>query len=133
MRILLLVPALVLCFCAISATQGTRPGAKKSKKDLGNQVYPEDRELEDSLRGVKSYKPAKGFVPDETTAVRIAEAVLIPIYGEGQIRSERPFKARLRGEIWLVSGTVPAGFVGGAAVVKIAKSDGRIVFVTHQE
>ena len=36
-----------------------------------------------------SYVPPKGFVPDSATAVRIAEAVWIPIYGAEQIIKKR--------------------------------------------
>jgi hypothetical protein len=37
-------------------------------------------------------RPEAGFVPDQATAVRIAEAVWIPIYGEG-IVEQRPYRA----------------------------------------
>jgi len=53
------------------------------------------------------YKPTDGFVPDSQTAVKIAEAVLIPVYGEKQIRSEEPFTAELKGAVWTVGGTLP--------------------------
>ena len=36
-------------------------------------------------------RPANGFVPDETTATKIAEAVLIPVFGEKRIAAGRPF------------------------------------------
>jgi hypothetical protein len=49
-------------------------------------------------------KPAPFFVPDEKTAIRIAEAVWTPIYGEKAVRSERPFRAALRGNTWWVGG-----------------------------
>jgi len=42
------------------------------------------------------YKPKAGFVPDSKTAVTVAEAVLIPVYGKEQIESERPFTATLK-------------------------------------
>ncbi len=45
-----------------------------------------------------------GFVPDEITATRVAEAILIPIYGQSQVESERPFTAKLTGNIWKVIG-----------------------------
>lgn len=32
-----------------------------------------------------SVKPKDGFVPDAKTAVKVAEAVLIPVYGEKKI------------------------------------------------
>jgi hypothetical protein len=88
----------------------------------------------------QGYKPPAGYVPDSATAVRIAEAVLIPIYGEKQIESEKPFTARLEGGAWIVGGTLrcPDGkggsatqCDGGVAVVKILKTDGRVLYMTH--
>ncbi len=76
-------------------------------------------------------------MPDEKTAVRIAEAVLIPIYGEGHIKGERPFTARLEGSRWIVKGTLPKSpnphelVVGGTAMAEIGKVDGRIIAVYH--
>jgi len=81
-----------------------------------------------------SYVPKEGFVPDDKTAVRIAEAVLDPIYGEEKINSEKPLSARLneQKDVWIVSGHLPKEFnKGGAAVVEIAKTDGRILRVSH--
>jgi hypothetical protein len=69
-----------------------------------------------------SYIPPNGFVPDSATAVRIAEAVWIPIYGEKQMRRERPFVAHLSAGVWTVEGTLPRSSnpkwnaVGGVAV-----------------
>src|SRR5437867_417935 len=78
------------------------------------------------------YAPPKGFVPDSATAVRIAVAVWIPIYGERQIMSEQPFVATLKDSVWTVSGTLPRPYnQGGVAMAKIAKRDGRILFVLH--
>jgi|HubBroStandDraft_1064217.scaffolds.fasta_scaffold949904_1 hypothetical protein len=88
----------------------------------------------------QSYTPKSGYVPDSVTAVKIGEAVLVPVYGERQIASERPFTASLKGDLWTVEGTLhcPDGkggtttnCDGGTAVVKISKLDGRIVFMTH--
>lgn len=78
-----------------------------------------------------SYVPPKGFVPDEKTASRIAEAVWSPIYGEEMIQSEKPFVASLRSGVWTVQGSLPKGWVGGVAIAEIAKSDGRILRVSH--
>jgi hypothetical protein len=44
--------------------------------------------------------PRAGYVPDSATAVRIAEAVLMPIYGKEHIESERPFIAELKDRVW---------------------------------
>jgi len=86
-----------------------------------------------SLKGAKSITPKNGFVPDESTAVKIGEAVAIAQYGEEAISQEMPFRARLYGDTWLVIGTLhPQGALGGTAVIKIRKTDGRILFMTHQ-
>ena len=78
-----------------------------------------------------SYIPANGFVPDEATAGRIAEAVWTPIWGEEHIRAEKPFVATLNGDVWTVRGTLKAGFPGGVAEAEISKRDGRILRVAH--
>lgn len=79
----------------------------------------------------QGYRPPNGFVPDESTAVRVAEAVLRPIYGEEKIKKERPFSAKLEGDIWTVTGHLDEGYHGGVAEIRIAKSDGRILEVGH--
>lgn len=86
------------------------------------------------------YVPKQGYVPNSTTAVKIAEAVLVPVYGEAKVASERPFTATLKAGVWTVQGTLrcPDGkggttteCVGGVAVVKLSKADARILFMIH--
>ncbi len=80
----------------------------------------------------EEFVPAAGFVPNAETAMRIAEAVWIPIYGEKLIASEKPFKARLRDGVWIVTGAdLPQGWHGGVAEAHISKRDGRILRVIH--
>jgi len=88
----------------------------------------------------QGYRPASGYVPDSKTAVKIAEAVLIPVYGEKQIQSELPLTATLKNGVWTVTGTLrcPDGkggtstsCNGGVAEVRISKNDARIVYMLH--
>lgn len=89
--------------------------------------------LQISLKGAKSITPRNGFVPDESTATKIGQAAAIAQYGEETISHEMPFRARLYGDTWLVIGTLhPQGALGGTAVIKINKTDGRIMFMMHQ-
>jgi hypothetical protein len=81
-----------------------------------------------------SYQPERGFVPDQATAVAIAEAVWLPIYGKETLNKERPFKAILNGDVWTVKGTVHwanKNDKGGIAVAEISRIDGRIIRVSH--
>jgi hypothetical protein len=77
-----------------------------------------------------TYKPQKGYVPDATTAIKIAEAVWTPIYGDEILKDERPFTAHLVNGIWIVRGTLQAG-KGGTAYAEISKETGCILNVTH--
>ena len=76
--------------------------------------------------------PENGYVPDEETAIKIAEAVWLPIYGEN-IYDKQPFKVEFIEKIncWKVVGTLPEIMVGGVPEIVIKKSDGQIVYVIH--
>jgi len=56
--------------------------------------------MAEQVTSQNGFIPKDGFVPDAKTAVAIAEAVLIPIYGKEQINSEKPLKANLKDGIW---------------------------------
>ena len=84
--------------------------------------------------------PAGGYVSNEVVAVKIAEAVLIPVYGEEQIASERPFRGTLKNDVWTVDGTLTCSdgkggtthvCVGGTAQVRLSEIDGRILSTVH--
>jgi hypothetical protein len=78
-----------------------------------------------------------GYVPDAATAIKVAQAVLVPIYGEKRVRVERPFTARLEGNTWIVKGTLPHSknpnyvVLGGTMVAEIDRETGRINAVYH--
>jgi hypothetical protein len=89
-----------------------------------------------TAQGRHTFRPKEGYVRDAETAIKIAEAVLSPIYGIDKVEQERPFVAKLKGSIWHVRGALnrdPSGTkqVGGVAVVEISKKDGRIRRVSH--
>jgi NTF2 fold immunity protein len=86
--------------------------------------------------------PKDGFVPDSETEVKIAEALLVPVYGKEKIESERPFKATLQNNVWTVTGSLycPDGkdattkaCDGGTAEVKLSKADGRVLKMIHSK
>ncbi len=59
--------------------------AEAEEQHRGSEVY---------LDGKHHYVPKDGFVPDEETAIKIAEAVWHPIYGTN-LNDEHPFRAQL--------------------------------------
>jgi hypothetical protein len=89
----LLVLALVFVITTVSARNWQRTSE------------PDWDSLDSWTKGVLSIQPKNGFVPDDTTAIRIAEAVWYPIYGTPQISGKRPFYAHLSRGVWTVTGT----------------------------
>lgn len=77
------------------------------------------------------YLPENGCITDPQTAVSIAEAVWLPIYGD-MIYDELPFNVvLLKDSVWLIEGTLDKGSVGGTVSMKILKKNGEILDVTH--
>ncbi len=83
------------------------------------------------VEGKHSFVPASGFVPNKETAMKIAEAVWLPIYGKEVLDHEKPFEATLEGDLWHVEGFLPEGWKGGVAEIEINKSDGKVSRVSH--
>jgi hypothetical protein len=113
---ILIVSILVMSITFVAAEDQTMPPILKDYRD-GYVYMPED-----------------GFVPDDSTAIRIAEAVWLPLYGES-IYDSQPFVARLEGDsVWIVEGTLPEEYMlGGTPYAEIRKSDAGIIRVTHFE
>jgi hypothetical protein len=72
-------------------------------------------------------------VPDAKTAILVARAILMPIYGE-ELRAEEPLRATLKNGRWAVEGSLNCGgqtCKGGVAEISISKSDGRVLAIDH--
>ena len=78
----------------------------------------------------KGVMPPNGVVPDEETAIKIADAVWLAFYGE-DIYERTPFVATLDPitQVWYVLGTLPENMFGGVPEIGIRKSDGKILYV----
>jgi hypothetical protein len=72
-----------------------------------------------------------GFVPDEQTAIAIAVAVWKPIFGKENIENQKPWRAYLVNDTWIVFGSLPKGYKGGVAQAGISKQTGEMLHVTH--
>jgi hypothetical protein len=74
------------------------------------------------------------MVPDEKTAILIAEAVLVPIYGEKEVKEQAPWSVNLKNGIWVLKGRLKAAQpVGGNLNIKISKKSGCILRIVATE
>jgi NTF2 fold immunity protein len=72
------------------------------------------------------------LVSDKKTAIRIAEAILFPIYGEKDIRAQQPYQVRLKDGKWIMDGAPPPrGFAGGSFHIVILQHDARVLEIYH--
>jgi NTF2 fold immunity protein len=71
------------------------------------------------------------YVPNKETAIKIAEAIWLPIYGN-EIYEDTPFVATLKhSSVWVVQGSLNYYTEGGVPHIEIRKSDCKILKVTH--
>jgi hypothetical protein len=77
----------------------------------------------------KVFECNDGVVADKETAIRIAEAILCPLYGEDAIRGQRPYQVTLKDGQWTVNGTERPRF--GCFHIVILQSDARVVKIGY--
>lgn len=89
-----------------------------------------------SVAGAASVLPAKGVLTTEESAIKVAETILVNIYGE-KVLEQRPFKAKLEEDVWKIAGTFhcpqDVGCKGGVARIELNKSDAKVKSVIHDK
>ena len=53
------------------------------------------------------------IIQNKETAIKIAEAILFNIYGEDNIKGERPYDVEFIDGHWILNGTLSEGWIGG--------------------
>ena len=96
-----------------------------------------------ALSGQDSSSPDNVRVPDATSAIAIATPAAIHVYGKKKIDYEEPLSASIEKGVWSVFGTLccpdregkrsceVGRCLGGVVIVRIRKSNGRILSITH--
>jgi hypothetical protein len=78
--------------------------------------------------------PDNGFVPDKKTALKIAKAVWLPIYGRRKFLWTK-YQVKLVNNVWYIEGLnmiyLLFGVSGGGPFIKIDKNTGTILDVSH--
>lgn len=106
---------------------------KYFKEDRLGEAKGNRNIIHNSSNYIPSNPSKDGYIPNEETAIKVAEAIWMPIYGEKDILEHRPYNAKLKdGKVWIVSGTIYTR-KGGSPFAFIQKSDGKILDVYHEE
>jgi hypothetical protein len=81
----------------------------------------------------KSPLPPQGVIPDEATAVKVAEVVFPPIFGSEEVAKYLPYHAQFKDGVWTIYGTLKRGSRGGTPQMTIQKKDGKVIEVWHSQ
>lgn len=83
------------------------------------------------IKSSRSFMPRDGYVPNKETAIAIAYAVAVPVYGKETIEAEKPLRAELAEGKWIVLGTLQKVTAGGTLIVQIDQKSGKICYLNH--
>ncbi|MGH9751568.1 MAG: NTF2 fold immunity protein [Blastocatellia bacterium] len=98
----------VICMIALVSCKDRNVGSQSTQPSVSivtttPQAPPQAAPMMTPRPPNTTYKTPKGYVPDAATAIKIAEAVWTPIYGEETLKNEKPFTAHLVKGMWIVS------------------------------
>lgn len=79
------------------------------------------------------YIPKNGILSTDTIAVKVAEIILFNIYGENQIKDQRPYNVVLKENVWIIEGDTNTkdNFFGGTFYIELSKETGAILKIIH--
>jgi hypothetical protein len=90
--------------------------------------------LKNALADMLQHNVASGskmLISDNSTAVQVAEPILYSVYGKAVIAKEKPYEIHLINHYWVINGTLPEGWLGGAFLIIIDAQDSHIIKLTH--
>ena len=77
------------------------------------------------------FLPPSGLVTSPADAAGIAEIIAKSVYGDQQIKKQKPLIVSIKGDVWYVRGNKKNVSLGGVLEIEISKTDGRIIRILH--
>jgi hypothetical protein len=111
----------------------TSCGQNKSDRLILGKKYAEE-ELKFSLNDSTKHNILKSqtiIIKDSLTATTIAESILFGIYGKENIIKQKPYEIYHIKNYWLLTGTLPKGWLGGTFLIIIDDRNSQIIKITH--
>lgn len=120
------------CLLTLSLLALTALGQAKNDSLLPGKLYAQQElkaALNDNPHNVIDNKTI--VIKDSLTAIAVAEPILFGIYGKDKITKQKPYGVYFIDNYWIISGTLPTGYVGGTFLIIIDSKDSKIIRVTH--
>jgi NTF2 fold immunity protein len=93
-----------------------------------------EQELNLSLSGKNKYNVVNSkdaIINKAMTAMTVAEAILIEIYGEANITKQKPYNIYHIKNYWIMDGSLPKGSVGRTFHIIIDDRTSKVIEITH--
>lgn len=120
-------------FLTILTISLTACGQSKSDRLILGKSYAQ-QELKSALIGKEQHNVIDNksvIIKDSLTAIQIAEPILFSIYGKNNITKQRPYETYFIDNYWVLTGTLPKGYLGGTFLIIINAFDSKIIKITH--
>ncbi|MFV0537571.1 MAG: YbbC/YhhH family protein [Dysgonomonas sp.] len=126
----------VFCLLLLIATMNCYSQNKQDNTErlvLGKEHA--EKELKESLSdsSLHNVVGTRVLIDKEESAIKIAEAILFPIYTEKNITRQRPYETYLINNYWVINGTLPKGYKGGIFLIILDARDGKVIRITHDK
>ena len=70
-------------------------------------------------------------IPNKELAIKYAELILFNIYGKEKIENEKPYQVKLVYDYWIITGSLPEGYLGGTFEIIFNAKNGQIIKLIH--
>jgi len=111
----------------------TSCGQTKGSRTILGKSYAE-QELKSALTDKSQHNVIDNktvIIKDSITAKSVAEPILFSIYGKSNIIKQRPYEIYSIDNYWVIGGTLPKEYLGGAFLIIIDSRDCKIIRITH--
>lgn len=71
------------------------------------------------------------IIKNKETAIDVVEPILFSIYSKDNIIKQRPYEIYLIEHFWIISGTLPKGYLGGTFLIIVDATNSKIIRLTH--
>ncbi len=86
--------------------------------------------MPETAENIRIPLPKEGLVPDQETAIKIAEVVLFRLYGKESIIDQRPYRVKEEDSVWWIAGSMKKDTLGFTFTIAISRQTGAILHLT---
>lgn len=95
-----------------------------------------EKRVKEVLMDTSSRSWAKGrqnkfVITTSEAAIKVAEPILFEVYGKEEVLDERPYKVYKADDYWLIEGSLPKLYDGGAFEIILDARDARVMSIVH--